>query len=104
MTTTTAAHPQVTFQIAADLLRWRADEHPQRTAVNVEGAAALTFGQWELRSNAAAHRLIKHGVRPGDRVALLFGERDWADYAVAYFGVLKTSATAVHLSTGMRVA
>jgi acyl-CoA synthetase (AMP-forming)/AMP-acid ligase II len=66
-------------------------------AICVEGDATLTFGEWERRSNAAAHDLLDHGVRAGQRIALLFGGQDWIDYAIAYFGVLKAGATAIHL-------
>ncbi|WP_093802484.1 class I adenylate-forming enzyme family protein [Streptomyces sp. Wb2n-11] len=81
-----------------DLLRRRAEREPEQTAIDVAGAATLSFGQWEERSNGAARALIAAGVRRGTRVALLFSDQDWIDYAVAYLGVLKAGGTAVHLS------
>ena len=59
----------------------------------------LTYGEWERRANAAAVGVLGHGVRRGDRVALLFDNARWTDYAVAYMAVLKAGATAVPLGT-----
>ncbi|GIH29417.1 long-chain-fatty-acid--CoA ligase [Acrocarpospora phusangensis] len=78
-----------------ELLRTRAAEDPGRLAIEVAGVESLTFGDWERRSAAVARGLP---ARRGERVALLFGSRDWADYAVAYLGVLRAGAVAVPLS------
>ncbi|GAA0975466.1 long-chain fatty acid--CoA ligase [Acrocarpospora macrocephala] len=79
----------------AELLRTRAREDAARVAIEVAGVDSLTFGAWERRSAAVARGLP---ARAGERVALLFGSRDWADYAVAYVGVLMAGAVAVPLS------
>ena len=68
-------------------------------ALVVDGAGRLTYGDWERRSDAAAAGVLGHGVRPGDRVALLFDNARWTDYAVAYLAVLKAAAIAVPLGT-----
>jgi acyl-CoA synthetase (AMP-forming)/AMP-acid ligase II len=81
-----------------DLLAWRRDAHPERVAVEVHGVAALTFAEWESGATAVARTLRHRGVRPGDRVGLVFGPRDWTEYATAYCGVLRAGAVAVPLS------
>ncbi len=81
-----------------EMLALRAGQEPERTAIVVEGEGTLTFGEWERRSHAIAHGLLGCGVRPGDRVALLFGSRDWVDFAVAYCAVQLAGAVAVPLS------
>ncbi|WP_307832676.1 class I adenylate-forming enzyme family protein [Planomonospora sp. ID91781] len=81
-----------------EMLALRAEQEPERTAIVVEGEGTLTFGEWERRSHAVAHGLLGRGVRPGDRVGLLFGSRDWADFAVAYCAVQLAGAVAVPLS------
>ena len=85
--------------ILPDLLRERAGEAPDAVALRVGDAVALGHGEWEARSNAAARGLVERGVRPGDRVALLFGNDGWADYAVSYLAVLKAGAVAVPLGS-----
>ncbi|MFI6507722.1 class I adenylate-forming enzyme family protein [Streptosporangium sp. NPDC050855] len=80
------------------MLRLRAAQEPERAAVIVEGGPEMTFGEWERRSDAVAHGLLERGVRHGDRIGLLFGSRDWADFSVAYCAVLKAGAVAVPVS------
>ena len=42
--------------IVPDLLRERAGEDPGAVALRVGDSDALTYGQWEARSNAAARQ------------------------------------------------
>ncbi|SCL34845.1 Acyl-CoA synthetase (AMP-forming)/AMP-acid ligase II [Micromonospora nigra] len=80
------------------LLAWRAALHPDRVAVEVHGVDALTFAAWQADAGTVAGALRQRGVRPGDRVGLVFASRDWAGYAVAYCGVLRAGGVAVPLS------
>ncbi|MFE6055581.1 AMP-binding protein [Kitasatospora sp. NPDC056446] len=66
------------------LLDHRAALHPDRTALLVPGGGTLTYGRWRERAVRAAHGLARAGVRPGDTVALLFTNREWDEYAVAF--------------------
>ena len=68
-------------------------------ALRVGDAVALTYGEWDVRSNAAARALVERGVLAGDRVGLIFGNDRWADYAVAYLAVLKAGAVAVPIGS-----
>ncbi|WP_345634574.1 AMP-binding protein [Rugosimonospora acidiphila] len=83
-------------------LRHRAAERPQDIAHRVVGGEDLTFADWEVASNRAAHGLIERGVRPGERVLLPCSTGTWIDYAVAWAAVLKAGAVAVplHQSAG----
>ncbi|WP_433360232.1 AMP-binding protein [Streptosporangium sp. CA-115845] len=84
------------------LLAARAETDPDRPALVAgepgDGSGDLTFGQWERRSNAAARDLFARGLRPGDRVGLLFGGDEWPAFAVAFCAVLKAGGVAVPLS------
>ncbi|NUS11792.1 MAG: acyl--CoA ligase [Streptomyces sp.] len=88
----------------AELLRARAATEPDRTALKVAGTGNLTFDSWWRRSDAVAAGLLRRGVTHGDRVGLVFGNADWIDYAVAFFGVLKAGAVAVPLSDQLGAA
>lgn len=81
-----------------EMLGLRAAQEPDRIAVVVEGNGTMTFGEWERRSGALAHGLLDRGVRPGDRIGLLFGGWDWIDFSVAYCAVQQAGAVAVPLS------
>ena len=86
-------------ELVPDLLRRRAADDPGAVALRVGDADELTLGRWEARSNAGARGLVERGVRPGDRVALVFGNDRWADYAVGYLAVLKAGGVAVPLGS-----
>ncbi|MFN2607592.1 MAG: AMP-binding protein [Acidimicrobiales bacterium] len=85
--------------VVPDLLRARAATDPDAVALRVGDVEALTLGDWEARSNAAARGLVARGVGPGERVALALGTDRWADHAVAYLAVLKAGAVAAPLGT-----
>ncbi|MEV7007974.1 AMP-binding protein [Streptosporangium sp. NPDC051022] len=80
------------------LLRDRAAGDPDGVALIVHGSAPLTYLQWHERATAIANGLVARGVARGDRVGLVFGNADWADYAAAFCGVLAAGAVAVPLS------
>lgn len=78
-----------------DLLIARAETDPDRVAIEVHGVATMTFSQWRRRSAAVAGALRARGLTPGQRVALVFDNRHWVDYAVAYCGVQMAGGVAV---------
>ena len=82
-----------------DLLDEMAARYPAREAV-VAGDARLTYPQYRARVHEVAKGLHRLGVRPGEKVALLLGNRlEWllTDFAVAMLG-----ATLVPVSTWSR--
>src|SRR3984885_1260765 len=79
------------------LLAARAAAEPDQTALIVDGVGSLTFGAWHVRSNAAAHAILRRGLPPGGRVGLLFDARAWVDYAVCFAAVHKAGGVAVPL-------
>ncbi|WSL65986.1 AMP-binding protein [Kitasatospora herbaricolor] len=78
-----------------DLLDHRAGTHPERVALLVRGGGSVTYGQWRASAVRAAHGLARAGVRPGDRVALLFTNQEWERYAVAFMAVQYAGAVAL---------
>jgi non-ribosomal peptide synthetase-like protein len=68
------------------------DARPDAPALVCE-TEALTYGELEERANRLAHHLIRHGVRPGDRVGLRL-DRSASAY-VALLAVLKCGAAFV---------
>ncbi|MBP0454260.1 acyl--CoA ligase [Kitasatospora sp. RG8] len=80
------------------LLEIRAAAQPERTAISTDDGQRLTFAEWQGRSTAVAAALVRRGVRPGDRVGLLFGLRDWPDFAVHYCAVTRAGGVAVPVS------
>jgi acyl-CoA synthetase (AMP-forming)/AMP-acid ligase II len=89
--------PAVATPTVPALLAARAGTEPDQVAMVVD-SRALTFGAWDRRAGTVARALIDRGLRPGDRLALLFTEPEWTDYAVAYCAAQRAGAVAVPLS------
>ncbi|HZQ85070.1 MAG TPA: AMP-binding protein [Acidimicrobiales bacterium] len=72
------------------------DGHPDDAVAIVEGGSRTTYG--ELRTLVAAMRggLVREGVQPGDRVALVLP--NGLDFAAVYLAVLGVGAVAVPLN------
>jgi long-chain acyl-CoA synthetase len=81
----------------ADLVAAAADE-PDRTAFIDPDGATVTWGGVEQRVAAFAGGLQGAGVGAGERVGIMLGNR--SDFAVAYWGSLRTGACVVPINPG----
>ncbi|WP_020415877.1 long-chain fatty acid--CoA ligase [Amycolatopsis sp. ATCC 39116] len=79
----------------ATLLTGTAAEHPDRTAI-VFGDHRIGYAQLDGAANQVANLLVRHGVRPGDKVALSCP--NLPHFTIVYFGILKAGATVVPLN------
>ncbi|MEU4687311.1 AMP-binding protein [Actinoplanes sp. NPDC023714] len=85
---------------ARDPVAEAAGRHPDRPAL-IAGDAVLTWSEWDSRVSTAAHWTAAR-TAPGDRVALVLGNT--VDFAIAYFGVLRSGRVAVPLNPGYTAA
>jgi long-chain acyl-CoA synthetase len=69
---------------------------PDRPAIS-EGGGEISYAQLNYHANRVATGLINMGVGPGDHVGLCAPNS--ADWLIFYFGVLKTGAVTVTLSS-----
>ncbi len=69
--------------------------NPSLTAIVYEGHR-YSYAAIEAQANKVANGLSAHGISVGDTVALICSTRP--EFAVCYFGILKTGATVVALS------
>ncbi|WP_156371882.1 non-ribosomal peptide synthetase, partial [Mycobacterium sp. UM_11] len=74
------------------------DRAPEAVAISYRGNR-LTYRELDDAANRLAHRLIGHGARPGERVALLLPRS--AEAVVAILAVLKTGAAYVPIDPGL---
>jgi long-chain acyl-CoA synthetase len=65
------------------------------------GLSRLSFREWREQAGAAAARLIRSGVRPGDRVMLAAANHP--AWAISFFGILMAGATVVPLDPALDV-
>ena len=86
--------------LLTDQLRLMAGEFGPETAYEqVSSGEAMTFAEWESRSNRAARWLVAAGVAKGDRVALYLPPEEALTWMVAYAAVHKAGAVAVPTNT-----
>jgi long-chain acyl-CoA synthetase len=81
---------------ARDPVRTSAQRRADAPAL-IAGDTVITWAELDERVDLAARRLAV-GTAPGDRVALVLGNT--AEFAVAYFGVLRAGLVAVPLNPG----
>ena len=80
----------------ATMMHEAAARHPQAEAL-VDGDQRWTWRQLEDAGMRIAQGLQRLGVNPGDRVALLMGNR--AEFVLALYGIARLGAVAVPMST-----
>ena len=81
-----------------NLLAWSAKNWPERCALN-SPARFLTYGQLDAQSDQLSRVLAKHGVRTGDRVAVVAGRS--IETIVALAAILKVGAAYLPLDPGL---
>jgi acyl-CoA synthetase (AMP-forming)/AMP-acid ligase II len=90
--------------LLVDQLRFMARRDGEEIAYRDLGSGgALTFRQWESRSNALARGLAGLGVQRGDRVSIYLPNDECLRWIVAYAAVHKAGAVAVPTNTRLSV-
>ncbi len=82
--------------LLGDILRRHARQRPGKVAY-VVGDDRITYAQFHLRANRCANVLAAHGVRRGDRVAIL--AHNGTAYPVVYFAAARLGAILVPINT-----
>jgi acyl-CoA synthetase (AMP-forming)/AMP-acid ligase II len=87
--------------IVRDYVEKQVKERPTKPAILFK-EEKITFSDLNTLSNRLANRLLKVGVKKGDRVVLLF--QNCPEFCVAYFAILKIGAIAVALDVRLSPA
>ena len=87
-----ANRPKGVDQILRDTVALRPDAEAL-----VDNGRRFTYAEFDRMVDAVAAGLIARGVQPGDRIALLLGNR--AEFAFALFGAMRAGAAIVPLNT-----
>jgi acyl-CoA synthetase (AMP-forming)/AMP-acid ligase II len=86
--------------LLVDQLRFMADAFPGETAYrDLDAAAALTFAQWDARSNQVARWLAERGVAKGDRVAIYLPNDHCLQWITSYAAIHKAGGVMVPVNT-----
>ncbi len=84
-----------------EIFEAQARRSPRAVAL-VQGARTLTYAELNGRANALAHHLVRHGVSPGSRVAILMPRS--LELVVAELAILKAGAAYVPLDPSLPAA
>ena len=87
-----------------DQLRFMADGGRTHAAyIDLDTGTAITFREWDARSNQVARWLVANGVSKGDRVALYLENEYCLRWITAYAGVHKAGAVMVPVNTRLSI-
>ena len=86
--------------LLVDQLRFMAEAHADDNAYeDLDAREAITFRQWDERSNRVARWLTARGVAKGDRVSIYLPSEYCLQWIVAYAGIHKAGAVCVPTNT-----
>jgi acyl-CoA synthetase (AMP-forming)/AMP-acid ligase II len=90
--------------LQVDQLRYMADRHGGEVAYrDLDAGTAITFAEWDERSNRMARAFGELGVEAGDRVSVYLPGDEALRWIVAYAAVHKAGAVAVPTNTRLTV-
>jgi acyl-CoA synthetase (AMP-forming)/AMP-acid ligase II len=85
-------------QLASEQLHAMAASFADEVGYQVVGGSALTFAEWDAAASRVAEGLVRHGVAPGDRVAIHLEPPNFLRWIVSYAAVHRAGAAAVPLN------
>ena len=95
----TGADPR--WATIVDLVRAAGERYGDREYLRCSDRR-LSFAEVDAETDRLAHVLVAHGVRPGDRVAVMFD--NVAGWPLSWLAIMKAGATAVPVNAGYREA
>ncbi len=90
--------------LQVDQLRFMARRDGSEVAYrDLDAGTAITFSEWDNRSNQLARALVDAGIAPGDRVSIYLPSEESLRWIVAYAAVHKAGAVVVPTNTRLSV-
>jgi crotonobetaine/carnitine-CoA ligase len=94
------AREDPTGWVLAEILRRRAEEHPDREYLKFDDCPWQSYGEVNARANRVANGLIARGVRPGESVSVMLPNCE--DFVPVWFGILKAGAVMSPINTAYK--
>ena len=94
------AREDPTTWVLAEILRRRAQEHPDREYLRYGDGPWVSYGEVNARSNRIANSLISRGVAPGESVSVMLPNCE--DFIPVWFGILKAGAVMSSINTAYK--
>jgi len=98
-----AANQALEFESTFSLLRTYSNRHPDKPAIiDLDQDKSITFGELFDETNRIAHFLQQHGIRKGDKVAVLSDEN--LEKLIIWMGIWRYGAVVCPLNVEMNEA
>jgi crotonobetaine/carnitine-CoA ligase len=89
-----------TTWVLAEILRRRAEEHPDRDYLKFAGGPWVSYGQVNARANRVANALIARGVQRGESVSVMLPNCE--EFLPVWYGILKAGAVMSSINTAYK--
>ena len=86
--------------VLAEILRAKAEEHPDREYLRYGDGPWVSYGEVDARANRVANGLIARGVRPGESVSVLLPNCE--EFVPVWYGILKAGAVMSPINTAYK--
>jgi crotonobetaine/carnitine-CoA ligase len=86
--------------VLAEILRRRAEEHPDRDYLKFAGGPWVSYGQVNARANRVANALIARGVGRGESVSVMLPNCE--EFLPVWYGILKAGAVMSSINTAYK--
>jgi carnitine-CoA ligase len=86
--------------VLAEILRARAEEHPDRDYLKFADRPWISYGEVNARANRVANSLIARGVEPGESVSVMLPNCE--EFLPVWFGILKAGAVMSSINTAYK--
>ncbi len=86
--------------VLAQILRDRAESHPDREYLRYGDGGWVTYGEMNARANRIANGLIARGVSPGESVSVMLPNCE--EFLEVWFGILKAGAVMSSINTAYK--
>ncbi len=89
-----------TTWVLAEILRRRAQEHPDRDYLKFAGGPWVSYGEVNARANRVANALIARGVGRGESVSVMLPNCE--EFLPVWYGILKAGAVMSSINTAYK--
>jgi crotonobetaine/carnitine-CoA ligase len=86
--------------VLAEILRTRAEEHPDRDYLKFADRPWVSYGEMNARANRVANALVARGVEPGESVSVMLPNCE--EFLPVWFGILKAGAVMSSINTAYK--
>jgi crotonobetaine/carnitine-CoA ligase len=89
-----------TAWVLAEILRKRAEDHPDRDYLKFADRPWVSYGEINARANRVANALVARGVEPGESVSVMLPNCE--EFLPVWFGILKAGAVMSSINTAYK--